>query len=210
MKKIFLTLIVIIAAMLPATAQVTPESAFTTAPSKVLPSLEQSARLDLLDYHREGIDRLIPNVFGDSAHIVSSTPATLRFAPAEGMTVDFVVLPAKGKEIIMVITTVDTPMPDSSIDFYTHDWQQLDASKLLKLPAPGDWCSAKSKAELAEWQRLVPFLTVSADYDPASMTLTLVPTPGDYIDSEQLDRAKQLTVASISYKWTGSKFQLVK
>lgn len=196
----------ILLAALSAGAQITPQSAFTTAPTAAYPFIDRSMRLDMIDYHTDGIDKTMVNSLGDSCRILPSSDAMLVVQSAPGLTHTFVPLQGKSNPVIMVIATADTPSPDSSILFYTHDWKPLPTSRFISLPGLGDWFRSLTKEQKATVAEYVPFLTVKAQYDPATATITLSPTPGDYIDPDRIDEITSLLLPSITYKWNCKRF----
>lgn len=205
-NRILAIITAILAATLSAFSQVTPQSAFTTAPVDVYPFIDRSMRLDMLDYHSSGIDKRMVNSLGDSCSILPSEESLLNVSTAPGLVHTFVPLEGKSGQIIMIITTADTPSPDSSVAFYTHDWKPLPADRFLSLPDMDNWFSKLSRDDRDMIREYVPFLTYTATFSPSSLTLTLVPTQGDYIDPDRTDRVKTLLVPSIEYKWNGKKF----
>ncbi|MDE5811017.1 MAG: DUF3256 family protein [Muribaculaceae bacterium] len=191
---------------LAAAGQVTPQSAFTSAPQKIVATINQNDRLDLLDYHNEGIAKTLVTSLGDSAKIISTTPSTITFSEGEGSTTTFAVLPWKKEQLIMVITTLETPEADSQVRFYTHKWTDVTGQRLPEVTLD-QWLKPSAKKEIDQWHRLVKFLTVEATFNPETLILTLTPTPGNYIDRDELDNVKEMLSAPKQFKWTGSKFQ---
>ncbi len=204
--KLHILLISILFTSLAATAQVTPQSAFTSAPNSVYPLLEQSARLDLIDYATSGIDKTIVNHLSDSCRITVCNDFELTIETEGGLSYSFFPLQRKSETIIMLITTVDTPDADSTVKFYTHNWKQIPTNDILQLPSMKDWTKKIDKQQRKMLDEQLPFLTVEAKYDPATTSLTFTPTPGDYIDADNLDNVKSLLLSQITYKWNGKKF----
>lgn len=195
-----------LAAAFAASSQVTPRSAFSTMPNALFPYIDQTSRLDLMDYYDSGIEKKVPNQLGDSARIVLIDDTMLAIEYAPGCEMTLVPLHRKNDELIMILQTLDIPDCDTSIKFYSHDWKPVDSGKLIDLPQTADWFAVKDKAQKSLIAGNVPFMTVCAVYDADSSTLRLTPTLGDYVTPEHLEEVKALLSSSIEYLWNGKKF----
>lgn len=175
-------------------------------PNALFPYIDQTSRLDLMDYYDSGIEKKVPNQLGDSARIVLIDDAMLSIEYAPGCEISLIPLHRKNDELIMILQTLDIPDRDTSIKFFTHDWKPIDSSKLIDLPKTSDWFAVKDKAKKTLIEENVPFMTMCAVYDADTSKLRLIPTPGDYIAPEHLEEVKGLLYPSFEYLWTGKKF----
>lgn len=189
-----------------AAAQVTPKSAFTTAPNNVFPFINQSQRLDMVDYFESGIDKKLPNLFDDDSRIISLTPTEIVVDYGAGNTVEFVPLNRKGSEIIMMINIRSTPTSDAEVRFFTPNWREIKTSDIMAGPSMSMWFPNLDKKQKAFVAEAVPFMTATATYDSTNCVLTFRPTLGDYIDADKLDEINKLITPEISFKWNGTKF----
>lgn len=191
-------------------AQMTPRSIVTSAPEKLLLTIENSTLLDMLDYYESGIVRTFKNKAAEDAYIVDMTDATITIRTGACHSVTFAILPYGKSAIIMMIERVDTPDTDAVVAFYDSRWQPLDGRKMLRMPTLSDWTGKVSREEKAEIENALPFLMVDATYDAATSTLTFTPQLGDYISVENADKVKAALAEHLDYVWKGKSFKRVK
>lgn len=210
MKK-FLRIIAlpVIVALAPhASAQLTAVQAFNDAPQSVFPLLDKNTRLDMLDYFKADLQHESVNALDGGSKITSLEPASLSIKMTDASNVQLFVVPAANDTIIGVITTVLTPVADSSMKLYTRQWKPLDMRKAFKVPVLDDWMADKSRS--AEVEMAVPFMLVGYLFDPATSTLTLNNNLKGFLSADTYAKIAPLMRDSLSYRWDGSKFAPVK
>lgn len=190
--------------------QMTPRSVVTTAPEKMLLSLDNSILLDMLDYYESGVARIFKNKANEDSYIVEMTEKTLTLKTGACHNVTFVILPYGKSEIIMTIERVETPSIDATISFYDSRWRQLDTKKMLRVPALSDWIGKVSREERADIENALPFLMVDATFNPDTSTLTFTPMIGDYVATENVEKVKSALAEHLEYVWSGKSFKRVK
>lgn len=190
--------------------QMTPRSVVTTAPEKMLLSLDNSILLDMLDYYESGVARIFKNKANEDSYIVEMTEKTLTLKTGACHNVSFVILPYGKSEIIMTIERVETPSIDATISFYDSRWQLLDTKKMLRIPALSDWIGKVSREERADIENALPFLMVDATFNPATSILTFTPMIGDYVATENVEKVKSVLAEHLEYVWSGKSFKRVK
>lgn len=205
MKNI-LILFAILCSICTATAQTTARTAFVAAPDSVLPYLPQSTRLDLIDYFDSGIKKQMPNRIGEDAGLILAGDDELWVDTAEGVRYEFYVLRSAKEEYIMLIRTLETPMPFSTVRFYTHNWQQLPTSKFIALPDESDWLAGAGKELRDEFRNNVGFFLDDISYYVDSSTLTFRPSIDKSAVLEYGDKLKAVMPERINYRWNGKKF----
>lgn len=191
-------------------AQLTPRSAVTTAPEKMLLTLENSILLDMLDYYESGVVRTFKNKAAEDTYIKEMTEATITIKTGACHDITFAVLPYGNSQIIMTIERVATPSIDAMVAFYDSNWQPLNADKILRMPKLSDWTGKVSRDERAEIENALPFLMVDASYNPATSTLRFTPQIGDYVSVENTEKVKEALVEHLDYVWKGKSFKRVK
>lgn len=191
-------------------AQVTSRSAFTTAPTKVLPTLPQSTRLDMLDYFDGGSAKLMTNALDGPAKIEALEDQLIELTTGSSSRMALAVLPSGKKEIIMVVSQLATPAIDSYIKFYNSRWDELDADKLFSEPSLDDWVGKLKGDERVDAENIFPLITYKADYQPSTKTLTLTPTVKELLPEETRERGMKMLARSLTYQWNGKQFKLVK
>ena len=188
-------------------AQMTPRSVVTTAPEKMLLTIDSSTLLDMLDYYDSGIAKKMMNKVDEEAVITEMTDATITIDTGESHSVTFAILPCGKTPIIMVIDRIEAPAVDASIAFYNSRWQPINAAKFLRMPTLNDWVGKQPRDKMEEIENALPFLMADAQYDAATSTLTFTPQIGDYVSVEDADKVKSALAPKLEYVWSGKKFK---
>jgi hypothetical protein len=183
-------------------------SFFTDAKANgVFRLVDNTNRLDMVDYYDAGLTRPVKSFFEDSVIITSMTPEQIgvRYTPSDDMVLT--VLPAGKDSVLMLIETFSLPIRDSHITFYSTDWKPLKKAP-FKEPTLKDWLTNDTRANRLAVEDAIKFMFVKADYDPATKTLTLTNnTAQNFVD---VPKALSLLKPSISYVWDGSAMKQVK
>ncbi|MDR1880217.1 MAG: DUF3256 family protein, partial [Tannerellaceae bacterium] len=137
MKRFFL-LLIIYTGVWGAKAQ-DMAALFIEIPDACLPSLESAWRKDLVDLYHAGKEAQLQNTMMGYSKLLTLTPDYLELRLTERSVVEMKILPLiNHTHIICMVTTVDAPVSDSRIEFYTTQWQPLDASEMFT-PVTADW-----------------------------------------------------------------------
>lgn len=192
---------------LAATAQTTAASAFVDAPKSVFPLLDQSARLDMLDYFNSGMSNPTTNALDGKSRITSATPARLEISMTDASTYQINILPAEGGDtLVALISTVATPAPDSRMSIYSRDWSTNLTGEVFARPRLADWLTSEGKKRSGEVEALVPFLLVSYSYDPATGLLTLTNNTSRFLSADVYEIVEPCFRKALVYKWNNKKF----
>lgn len=185
-------------------APLTPSQAFIDAPAHIFPSIDRSTRLDMLDYFNSGSDKPSKNAFKGNARVLALSPAAITFSTSDVQTVDLALVPARTDTLIMVITTLKTPVEDSTVEFYTRSWQPAGEG-LFIVPQLSDWMTPEGEKRRDDIENLYPITLARCVYDPGSRTLTLENKLGDFLPENQAAWAKGLLRGKLVYQWNGKK-----
>lgn len=184
-------------------AQITATDAFTTAPRKILPLLDNNARLDMVDYFNSNMTTGTGNAYGGKSRITAISPEKVTVAMTDASTWDFIVLPGK-TPMIAVITTVATPAPDSRMTVYSQDWNRDVTAQVFKKPTFDMWLTQEGKKNRQEVEMNVPFMLVSYSYDPATQTLTLNNNVRQFVGDEVYSMVEKYLLPKLTYKYNQS------
>lgn len=173
---------------------------FAAAPDSVVPLLDLNTRLDMLDYYDCGSRTASTNMLEGKSRVTYRDSLTVRYELTERNKGQLSVIPMpKGDSLIIVITTLATPTPDSEIEIYTTRWQQ-PGKPVFSAPTMSDWITAAAPPE-----EQAQFMMYSADYDSSTKTLTLTSTMDKYCGTEPHWLRRQLI-----YRFDGKKFKQEK
>ena len=189
------------------TKPLTALNAFVDAPAEVFPTLDKMTRMDMVDYFNSGQTTASKNFFRGDARIVKADAEQATVALAEVAEAEITLLPKeKGDTMLMVITTVKTPVEDSSVKFYDRNWKEA-GSGLLTEPGLEEWMVQTPTASREDVENAVPFMLVKSSYDPATGVLTMENNIGEYLPVESKDLAKGSLRDKITYRWDGKKMK---
>lgn len=203
MKALSAALLCVAAACAPAAEARTAAEFFASAPDAVIRLLPQSTRLDMLDYFRFGSDKPSANNLGGEARVTAEGPATVKYTLSGRAHGQLAVLASERDTVIAVVTTVLTPVPDSSIDFYYTTWQPVGAH--APLPAYSDWLTPEGHANADRAAELVPFVLGEALFDPDAGWLTISSGAADFVAPEVRDEVRRYFRPDISYAVEGTR-----
>ena len=200
--------------LLPLTAAaqggLTASEAFSKAPRKVIPLLDENARLDMIDYFNSNMNNPTDNSYGGKSRILSMTPQDLTAQLTDASLCQLSVLPASGSPLIALITTVATPTPDSRMSVYTSDWSRDVTASVFTKPTLADWLTDEGKKHSDEVEMTVPFLLISYTYDPATSTLTLTNNSAQFLGADVYEPVSGYVLPKIEYRFNGKRFSRLK
>lgn len=136
MKKNYLAIILslLFAVGSGATAQ-TAKDYFLKMPDSFLPYLTKVNKEDMPDFIDSKMVAKVKNRFQSTTEMKQLTDDYLLIESTPSSTLQLKVLPVKEKDpILALITTVNGPVPDSRVQFFTSEWKELPAEKILSLP----------------------------------------------------------------------------
>ncbi len=185
---------------------------FAAMPDALVPQLEDAWRKDLIDLYNAGKEAKLKNTMNGFSTLQKLTSDYLLLQVSDNSTIELKLLPlVNDTEIIGMITTVDGPVPDSRIAFYSTDWKPLDASGLFTPPV-GHWFIKEGVEKNGEaYRHAVSMLDtdlVRYRFSPDAQTLTATYTTPLYLSEK--DREKVLPYLRESpkvYSWRKFRFE---
>ena len=113
------------------------KSVFVAMPDSVTPLLTKVNREDCIDFLDSNMKAIVKNRFGNVAEMKVLTDDYVLMQTSEVGTLEMKLLPlADSTKVICMVKTVNVPVADSSVRFYTSDWsQRLDVKEFLQLPS---------------------------------------------------------------------------
>lgn len=137
MKRIIYSLLLCIFAL---TVKAQDMSAlFANMPDQYIPQLESAWRKDLIDLYTSGKEARLKNTMDGFSSIQELTSDYLFLQLTERSTREIKMFPlVNNTHIICMVTTINAPVPDSRVEFFTTDWQPLAAADLFT-PVTAAW-----------------------------------------------------------------------
>jgi Protein of unknown function (DUF3256). len=210
MKKIYLLLLVCFLSSSLARSQ-NMENLFLSMPSEIIPTINQSKRLDLLDLYKSGKKSEIRDLLGGVNVLTALQDDFIRIETGTH-SLELISLPmVNDSRLLLVIKTVCDPVCDSELSFYTVQWKKLEAELFLN-PADKDWFVLEG-ADLND--PMVKNALLSLDismmkfsYDPETKQLIQEYQTPEYLDLEQQKKVKKyLKQEPKIYRWNGIRFE---
>ena len=188
------------------------KSVFVAMPDSVTPLLTKVNREDCIDFLDSNMKAVVKNRFGNVAEMKVLTDDYGLMQTSEVGTLEMKLLPlADSTKVICMVKTVDVPVADSSVRFYTSDWsQQLDVKEFLQLPSmdafflPND--SLKHEAILTRKKADMHLMKAQLSKEDTSLIFTY--TTPDYLNEEDREKlSPHLRKESIVLRWSEGKFR---
>lgn len=184
--------------------------AFTSAPATVFPLIDNAARLDMLDYFNNQKNVGSANALSGRSRITELVPGSMRIGMTAASTYQIAALPTDTDTLTAVISTVLTPAPDSKMAVYTADWTTALTDRVFSRPVLKDWLTPQGRKNNDEVEILVPFLLISYDFDPSTMTLTLTNNTASFLSEEVYEIVSPYLLKQLRFVWNGKKFAAVR
>ena len=188
------------------------KSVFVAMPDSVTPLLTKVNREDCIDFLDSNMKAVVKNRFGNVAEMKVLTDDYVLMQTSEVGMLEMKLLPlADSTKVICMVKTVNVPVADSSVRFYTSDWsQQLDVKEFLQLPSmdafflPND--SLKDEAILTRKKADMHLMKAQLSKEDASLTFTY--TTPDYLNEEDREKlVPHLRKEPIVLRWSEGKFR---
>lgn len=185
---------------------------FVAMPDQYAPQLENAWRKDLIDLYNAGKEARLQNTMNGTSVLKKLTANYLHLQVTDQSEIELKLLPlVNDTQIICMINTVNGPVPDSRLSFFTTNWQPLVASDLFQTASSG-WffkedADKNSEAFKQATSRLDMEL-VKYSLSPDSLTLTATYTTPLYLSAEERDKVMPfLSDKPKVYEWNKFNFK---
>ena len=188
------------------------KSVFVAMPDSVTPLLTKVNREDCIDFLDSNMKAVVKNRFGNVAEMKVLTDDYVLMQTSEVGMLEMKLLPlADSTKVICMVKTVNVPVADSSVRFYTSDWsQQLDVKEFLQLPSMDAFFLPNDSLtdETILTRKKADMYLMKAQLSKEDTSLTFTYTTPDYLNEE--DREKllpHLRKEPIVLRWSEGKFR---
>lgn len=164
----------------------------------------------MVDYFNSGSQKPSRNAFKGDCRITSASDKQITIETSEVSTVELSILTsAKNDTVIMAITTLKTPIPDSDIKFYTSNWGKIEKT-MFNMPGLKEWSLPAASKRMKDLENAVPFILARLSYDPATQTMTATNNTREYLPEEDATWVGELLRDNLHYRWTGKHMERIK
>lgn len=180
-------------------------SIFKAMPDSLGVTLTEVNRADMVDFLESNMKARVTNRFGEESELKVLTKDYLQVEISPKVTWEMKLLPqTDSTQIVCMVRTVDAPVKQSTIHFYTSQWEPLPASDYWERPTaedfflPEDSIAGKDAADAL-------FLHLSLD--PESTSLSVDFTTLDFLPEETTKQLQSaLRSRKLIYRWNHQQF----
>lgn len=182
---------------------------FISMPDQNIPQLENAWRKDLVDLYKSGKEARLKNTMNGFSSLDSLTSDYLSLKATERSTIEMKLLPlVNNTNVICMVRTVNGPVADSQVEFFTTDWEPLAVSDLFT-PVDADWFikedTDKNSNAFQDAASRLDMNLIQYNLSPDNLTLTATYMTPLYLSKE--DRKKVTPFIKDSPKvYTWEKF----
>ena len=208
LRRIVLTAVAVVVSVGCLSAQTGSDAArvFAEAPASVFPTIDRMTRLDMIDYFNSGSDKPSKNAMAGDSRILSLSDRQITVQTSGVQTVEISLLPQKSDTLLVVVTTLKTPAPDSSVKVFSTRWEPVRRDA-FKAPLLADWVLPEGKGEMETLETLYPFTLASATFNPDTGVLTLTNHLGEFLPEVESGGKEKLLRPVLEYRWDGKQFR---
>lgn len=184
---------------------------FANIPDSLAPLLSSVNRLDCIDFLDSNMKAKVTNKFGGESEMTVLTDTYIHIKMTSQSSWQMKVLPVDSlNSIICVVSTACAPVCNSTVRFYSTDWQELPVAPLLTLPVEDDFYKKPAQEEqLYEYDQLrkkADIFLVKAELSADDEKLSFTYTTPDYVGSEDRESYDLYIHSSLLFEWAGGKF----
>ena len=212
MKKLYTFIYAVLLWVAPLFGQ-TAKDCFKAMPDSLTPLLTAVNKADFIDFLESKMRAEVTNRLGQKSEMTELTPDYIRMQMTSRSFWQMKVLDVNDStRVVCTVSTVNGPVPDSDIRFYTTGWQELPVSSFLRLPVLEDFLSVPDSVDdngVRQAFSQVDMTLVMADLSAKDDTLTFTFTTPRYIDKEANAVLKPFIRPVLKYVWREGRFMPV-
>ncbi len=208
MKRIITYIFALTAGTISAGAQ-TMEKLFSTMPDSIVPVMSKNNRLDCIDFFQSNMKSNVQNLLGGKSRINELTDDYINLSPTTSSQTEIKILAtSSGEKLIMVAYTFSAPGKETTIAFYTPQWERLKTSDYITMPQAEDFVTKndttnEDTAEKAKKLICSAFVCANIDKQNSNVSFNLS-TEG--LSTDEQKTAKPFIAPTITYTWNGKRF----
>lgn len=174
-------------------------------------TIEQSVRMDMLDYYASGMRKHMPTRLGGQAVIDSIAGDHYMKVSTSSVSETEVQMYVNnhGDKLFGVINRVKMPATDSHISFSQTYALGSPSVSLIEEPKVRDFLTAKDKKTLSEIESKIDFPLIDYRFLPNGDVEARL-TVGEFLSREDSAAVMPFVNSGITYHWDGKRFKIKK
>lgn len=206
MKKNFLFLLLIFVTS-SSFCQMKVKDVFASAPDSIFPLLTKNNRLDCIDFIENNMQARVKNKLEQNSELKVLKDDYLMMEISPKSRMEMFVL---NDSVLCVVRTYKGPAEDSSILFYSQNWQLLTSVQSPQPKVADFWQSVPdSLQQMARYaqmsQESLRFINIGVKPEEKALVYTL--STDELVDKEK--ETAQRYVQPLKYRWDGNGFSRV-
>jgi len=185
---------------------------FLRMPITILPTVSVAARRDLVDFYLNQRTAVMPAAFNNLVTLKVMTASYMQLQTSSVSTLQLKALMlSDSTQIIALIQSVNAPLPDSRVQFFTREWKPL-ATKWLPAIKPHAFLDVSqfNAQQITDFDALCQGYSLRLEADETAPLLHAFATLKNEIPNEPLSPYLSAVKDSVALVWKGDGFQLVE
>ena len=210
LRRLFICLVLLLSLPSTSWSQTGGLGASLRAYFEVYPDLDAESKDLVLEVLDKGEKLKFPHTIYESLQLlyVSDSTLSIRTSDLSTWTLHLLTLPG-GKPLLMTIESVEEPLVDSQISFWTPEWQALETTKYFAEPTAVDFVGKAPEGE--HLRQVLSTLYCHYTINPNGELILKLSTPILLSDTtREQDRKAIEALPSLRYRWTGKQWQATK
>ena len=183
---------------------------FINMPDSLSPLLTSVNRADLVDFLESKMKAQVENRFGNKSEMTDLGKDYIRIQMTPQTTWQMKLLALNDTtRVICTISTACAPVCDSSIQFYSIDWNPLPTNHFISMPAMADFFITSDSTVDFEFNSVrsqIDMALMKIDLSKANDELKVTLTTAEYIEKEMAEKLKPFLRHPFVYYWKSGTF----
>lgn len=212
MNRLFVTIVFTVAGWFSLVSLQAQEAKtlFVDMPDSLSPMLTKVNRADCIDFLESKMRAVVENRFGRKSEMTELGKDYIRMQMSAQTVWQMKVLALNDTtNVVCTVSTACAPACDSSIRFYTTDWQPIDDARFITLPAMDDFLATPDSADVYafdEARRSADMLLMKADFNKENTGLTITLATPEYMSKETAEKLQPFLRRPLVYRWENGAF----
>lgn len=207
MKRNYIFLLLFLFSFMSGYAQQAAEKFFSVMPNSVLPIIDKTARLDMIDLYNSNMSAKAENVYGGQAEMLKKSDDFISIKCTESSSWQMKILPMGHDTLIVCIHSVTALDTSSKISAYKRDWHIIKRD--MPNPTFEQFVNKNAKLPMYRIQQLMAEmrdLPIEISWVDDAPTLIFKLSKNSLPNDDKKDA--DALVHPITYNWVANKWMM--